>query len=65
MSVSATTVQLILALLPAAQKIVFSIGNQLVELDTKEVSKEEVIAALEASRSENWPDLKFISSKQV
>jgi len=57
-------VQLILALLPMAEKLVFSIGGQLMELDTKNLTREDLVAALENSRSETWPELKFISPRE-
>jgi len=55
------TIQLILALLPVAEKLIFSVGGKLFELDSQGVTKEELLKALEASRSETWPELKFIS----
>ena len=54
--------QLILALIPLADKLIFSIGGKLMELNTESITKEELIAALEESRSANWPELKFIST---
>jgi len=56
--------QLVLALIPLADKLIFSIGGKLMELNTSGVTKEELLEALEQSRSANWPDLKFISSKE-
>ena len=58
---SAATISLILALIPIAEKLIFSVGGKLFELDTTGVTKEELMKALSESRSENWPDLKFIS----
>ena len=51
------TIQLILALLPVAEKLIFSVGGKLFELDTQGVTREELLRALEASRSDTWPDL--------
>ena len=55
------TMQLILTLLPLAEKLVFSIGGKLYEMNVDSLTKEDMLVALEASRSANWPDLKFVS----
>ena len=55
---------LIIALIPLAEKLIFSIGGKLFEMNTEGISKEELIKALESSRSEDWPDLKFVSPVQ-
>ena len=55
------TMQLLLTLLPLAEKLIFSIGGKLYELNTESLTREDMLAALEASRSANWPDLKFVS----
>jgi hypothetical protein len=55
------TIQMILVLIPLAEKLIFSIGGKLVELNTKDLTKEDMLAALAASRSDDWPDLKFVS----
>jgi len=55
------TLQLILALIPLADKLIFEVGGKLMELDTKNVTREELIAAIAASKSESWPQLKFVS----
>ena len=56
---NAATIQLILALLPVAEKVIFSIAGEMVELSTKGVDREALIKALE--NSPEWPELKFVS----
>lgn len=59
------TIQLILALIPLAEKLVFNIGGALVSLDTSEIkTKEDVIKLLEESKSQSWPELTFISGEK-
>ena len=60
---SAATVQLILALIPMAENLIFEIGGQILKLNTSELTKDELIKALEGSRYDTWPDLQFISKK--
>lgn len=55
-----TTVQLIIALLPLAETLVFKIGGKIVELNTADLTKtEDIIAAFESAKSEGWPKLEF------
>lgn len=57
------TVQLILALLPLAERLVFDIGGKLVEINTSDLTDPaEIIKALDAAKTEGFPQLKFISS---
>lgn len=67
---SPATLQLILALLPLAKRLVFDIGGKLIEINTADLTDPAQIAkALEAAQAEGFPHLKFIStaeeSKQV
>ena len=55
------TLQLILMLIPLAEKLVFNIGGKLIELNTEEMTAEGMLEALEKSRSASWPQLKFVS----
>lgn len=58
------TVALILALLPVAEKLIFSVGGRLIELSTADLTREELVAALEKSKGESWPQLAFTSTNQ-
>lgn len=54
------TVQLIIALLPVAEKLIFSVGGKLIELNTSDLTKtEDIIAAFEAAKTEGFPVLTF------
>ena len=60
----AATLQLILTLLPVAEKLAFNIGGKIIEMDTTKIeSKEQLLAMLENMKSEPFPELKFISTK--
>ncbi|HDH51228.1 MAG TPA: hypothetical protein ENH31_00390 [Nitrospirae bacterium] len=60
------TIQLIFALLPLAEKLVFQIGGKLIELNTADIkSSEELVQMLQESKSHSWPKLKFVSTKPV
>jgi hypothetical protein len=61
---SEQTVALILALLPVAEKLIFEVGDRLIELSTADLTREELLAALENSKAGNWPQLEFASTKQ-
>lgn len=57
------TLQLIIALLPAAEKIAFSIGNQIITLNTSTLTDPAAIkAALQQAASEGFPELQFKSA---
>lgn len=59
---NAATVQLILALLPLAEELVFKLGGELVRINTADIkSAEDIVAAIEASKSQGWPRLEFVS----
>jgi len=58
------TVALILALLPVAEKLIFEVGGRLIELSTADLTREQLIAALEKSKSQSWPQLEFASTRQ-
>lgn len=59
------TLQLILTLLPLAEKLVFTIGEKVVEMDTTKIeSKEQLLTMLENMKNEPFPELKFISTKK-
>jgi len=54
------TIQLIIALLPLAEKLVFQIGTKIVEINTADLTKtEDVVAAFDAARKEGFPKLTF------
>lgn len=56
------TVQLIIALLPVAERIVLDLGGKLVEICTKDLTDPaEIRASLEQARAEGFPELKFVS----
>ena len=59
------TLQLILSLIPLAEKLVFSIGDKVVEMDTTKIeSREQLLTMLEDLKNEPFPELKFISTKE-
>lgn len=56
----AITLQLIIALLPVAEKIVFTIGGQLVALNTSTLTDPAAIkSALLQATSDGFPQLEF------
>ena len=55
------TVALILGLLPVAEKLVFEVGGKLIELNTENLTAEDLKAAIEQSKSATWPQLQFVS----
>jgi hypothetical protein len=57
------TLQLIIALLPLADKLIFDLGGKLIELSTQNIKPEDIVKMLEDSKSESWPKLKFLSTK--
>jgi hypothetical protein len=57
------TIQLIVALLPAAEQIVFKIGEQLVTLNTSNLTDPATIkTALQQAAAEGFPVLEFKSA---
>lgn len=58
------TVALILGLLPVAEKLIFEVGGKLIELNTADLTQADLLQALEASKSKNWPALQFASPRQ-
>lgn len=59
---SKQTTNTILALLPLADRLIFDLGGKLLEINTKTITRAELLAALDASRSDTWPELQFVSS---
>jgi hypothetical protein len=58
---NAATMQLILALLPVAEHIIFSIGGQLVKIAVADLNTPEAIAsALETAKTAGFPQLSFM-----
>jgi len=54
------TMQLIVALLPLAEKLVFQIGGKLIELNTADLTKtEDIVKAFDLAKSEGFPVLTF------
>jgi len=58
------TVALILALLPVAEKLIFEVGGRLIELSTADLTREQLVDALEKSKGGQWPQLAFASPEQ-
>ncbi|MGE4406059.1 hypothetical protein [Pseudomonas sp.] len=58
------TVALILGLIPVAEKLIFEVGGKLIELNTENLTREDMLQAIEASKSGNWPALKFQSPRK-
>lgn len=57
--------QLILLGLTLAEKVIFSVGGKLIEVNTSDLTDpEKITKALEAAREEGFPALKFVSSAQ-
>lgn len=60
------TIQLILALLPVATRLIFDVGGKLIEINTSELSDPAKIReALEAAKAEGFPQLKFVSTAEA
>ena len=57
------TVSTIISLIPIAEKLIFDIGGKLIELDTSKITSEDMVKAIKANKSGNWPKLKFSSPK--
>lgn len=53
------TVALILGLLPVAERLIFDVGGRLIELNTSDLSREDLVKALGQSKGTNWPVLQF------
>jgi len=59
------TINLIIALLPVAERIVLDLGGRLVEICTKDLTDpDEIRASLEQARAEGFPDLKFTGGSE-
>jgi len=57
---NAATLQLILALLPLAEELVFNVGGKLISIATADLDSPEAVAkALETAKSEGFPQLSF------
>ena len=57
------TMQLIIALLPLAERLVFDIGGKLIEINTKDLTDPvQITKALDAAKAEGFPQLKFVSA---
>ena len=57
------TIQLIAALLPAAEQIAFTIGQQIITLNTSTLTDPKAIqAALQQAATEGFPALSFKST---
>lgn len=54
------TIQLIIALLPLAEKLVFQVGGRLIELNTADLTKtEDIVKAFDLAKAEGFPVLTF------
>lgn len=61
---NAATINLIIALLPLAEKLVVEIGGKLVEINTSNLTDTAtIISSIEAAKSEGFPELKFVSKQ--
>lgn len=60
-----TTAESIIMLIPLAEKLIFEVAGKVIELNVKDLTKEDMLKALEQSKSANWPDLEFKSSRKV
>ena len=58
---NAQTVSMIISLIPVAEKLIFEVGGKLIELDTSNITSEDMIKAITENKSESWPKLKFLS----
>jgi len=57
------TAQLILIGLTLAEKIIFSVGGKLFEVNTADFTDSaKIVKALEDARADGFPDMKFVSS---
>lgn len=54
-----TTAETLALLLPIAEKLLIRIGTKLIEINTSEMTHEELIEALKKSKSPSWPVLTF------
>lgn len=54
------SIQLILALLPHAEKLAIYVGGEIKEFSATHItSKADLVKMLEESKSQGWPDLEF------
>lgn len=61
---TASEVQLILGLIPIAEQLIVKISDAVHnDIDTENMSLQEIREQLEKTAVENWPELKFESSK--
>lgn len=59
---SPVTAQLIIALLPIAQRLVFDIGGKLVEINTSDMNDPvKIREAFAAANAEEFPQLRFLT----
>ncbi len=58
---NAQTVQMIISLIPVAEKLIFEVGGRLIELNTENITSEDMIKAIKDNKSGNWPKLNFSS----
>jgi hypothetical protein len=56
------TVNLIIALLPLTDRLIFDVGDKLIEINTKNLTDPvEIVKALDAAKAEGFPQLRFVS----
>lgn len=58
-----TAADMVVALAPVASKMLLEVGGQLIEINTSKMTRDELVGALERSKSANWPQLRFISTQ--
>lgn len=57
---NAATLQLILALLPVAERLVFDVGGKMIEISTADLTDpEQVKRAIEEAGAAGFPQLRF------
>jgi hypothetical protein len=57
-----TTAEIVIALAPVASRLIIDLGGRLIEINTADLTREDLVAALEKSKGASWPDLKFLST---
>jgi len=59
---NAATMQLILALLPMAENLIFNIGGQMVKIATSDLNSQEAVTkALDDAKAAGFPVLSFVT----
>jgi len=60
-----STLQLILALLPVAERLVFDVGGKLIQISTADLTDPaEIKRAIEEASAAGFPQLSFVSGSE-